>query len=125
MKHRWNTDQLRPDLMQCKILSVGRAAFFARSIDLQAIIRVSSVAHFSDSDYLSHNLYTAPRNRRYIEQNHRQVHGHVAQISERESVGPQLEQLAKRSYLLGDLRRLKIVHTFKTQLDIQFGIVLI
>src|ERR1700722_1067441 len=38
---------------------------------------------------------------------------------------PQLEQLAKRSYLLGDLRRLKIVHTFKTQLDIQFGIVLI
>src|ERR1700722_1413944 len=37
----------------------------------------------------------------------------------------QFEQLAERCHLLGYLRRLKIVHTFKAQLDIQLCIVLI
>src|SRR5215813_1298081 len=37
----------------------------------------------------------------------------------------QLQQLAKRCYLLGNFSGLKIVHTFETQLDVQFCIVLV
>src|SRR5690348_6837872 len=37
---------------------------------------------------------------------------------------PQLEQLAQRRDLFGDLRRLKIVHALKTELDVQLGVIL-